>query len=246
MGLNGLVATRNPSLNEGWVGCVSAVPDRSPAVMVEHQALCLVAASGWSPARPVASASPCHVAGPDRTLALPIAAVPASPPYGPNAGSGRHDRPSCLQQIASCPQLCPCHRWWRPYRVPHLSSPRIRECPMTPPDRKTLHILIASPLEADQVPRIAGAAPDRAVVIHTPHLLPTPKYVADHNGTKPQLGEAEKARWLELLADADILFDFDWLASVCRKRSHGCAGCRAPSAGSTNSSSARDLPAARS
>ena len=80
------------------------------------------------------------------------------------------------------------------------------------PDRKTLHILIASPLEADQVARIAGAAPDRAVVIHTPHLLPTPKYVADHNGTKPQLSEAEKARWLELLADADILFDFDWLA----------------------------------
>jgi glyoxylate/hydroxypyruvate reductase len=96
---------------------------------------------------------------------------------------------------------------------PGLSSPRIRECPMTLlPDRQTLHILIASPLEADQVARIAGAAPDRAVVIHTPHLLPTSKYVADHNGTKPQLGQAEKTRWLELLADADILFDFDWLA----------------------------------
>ena len=65
-------------------------------------------------------------------------------------------------------------------------------------------------------------------MIHTPHLLPTPKYVADHT-YQPQLGEAEKARWLELLADADILFDFDWLRpSVCRKRCTAALGAAAP------------------
>jgi glyoxylate/hydroxypyruvate reductase A len=83
---------------------------------------------------------------------------------------------------------------------------------MSSPDRKTLKILIASPLEADQIARIAEAAPDRAVVMHAPDLLPTPNYVADHNGTKPQLSETGKARWLGLLADANILFDFDWMA----------------------------------
>lgn len=79
-------------------------------------------------------------------------------------------------------------------------------------NRNAFKILIASPLEADQIARIADAAPERAIVMHAPELLPTPNYMADHHGTKPQLTDTGKARWLSLLADANILFDFDWMA----------------------------------
>ncbi len=73
-------------------------------------------------------------------------------------------------------------------------------------------ILIASPLEPEQVERIAAAAPDRAEVIFEPDLLPEPRYVADHKGRPRALSDLQRARWLGHLREADILFDFDWLA----------------------------------
>ena len=72
-------------------------------------------------------------------------------------------------------------------------------------------ILIASPLEPGEVARIAAVAPDRVRVVHEPRLLGTPRYVADHRGSPPKLSKADLARWRSLLADADVLFDFDWL-----------------------------------
>lgn len=70
-------------------------------------------------------------------------------------------------------------------------------------------ILIASPLETEQVDRIRQYAPERFKVIHEPSLLPKPRYVADHHGAPRILTEEEKQRWSVLLRQADILFDFD-------------------------------------
>jgi glyoxylate/hydroxypyruvate reductase A len=79
-------------------------------------------------------------------------------------------------------------------------------------DNRPLKVLIASPLEPEQVRRIAAAAPGRIEVIHEPELLPVPRYVADHKGRPRALSDAQREHWLALLGEADILFDFDWLA----------------------------------
>jgi phosphoglycerate dehydrogenase-like enzyme len=39
-----------------------------------------------------------------------------------------------------------------------------------------------------------------------------PRYVADHDGRPRALSAAQRERWLAHLREADILFDFDWLA----------------------------------
>ena len=49
-------------------------------------------------------------------------------------------------------------------------------------------------------------------MIFEPELLPVPRYVADHDGRPRALSAAQRARWLAHLREADILFDFDWLA----------------------------------
>lgn len=74
-----------------------------------------------------------------------------------------------------------------------------------------LTVLIASPLEAEHVARIAAVAPGRLRVVHAPELLPRPRYAADHHGVPPALTAEQQARWRRLLAEADILFDFDWM-----------------------------------
>jgi glyoxylate/hydroxypyruvate reductase len=80
-------------------------------------------------------------------------------------------------------------------------------------------VLIASPLEPEHAERIAAAYPGRVRVVHEPDLLPVPRYVGDHNGIPRQLGEADLARWRSLLAEADVLFDFDWLDAPALPRS---------------------------
>jgi glyoxylate/hydroxypyruvate reductase len=72
-----------------------------------------------------------------------------------------------------------------------------------------VHVLIASPLEAEHAERIAAA--DRRVrVLYAPDLLPVPRYPCDHGGIKRELDAAGLARWAELRALADVSFDFDW------------------------------------
>jgi glyoxylate/hydroxypyruvate reductase len=80
------------------------------------------------------------------------------------------------------------------------------------PDHRGLVLLIASFLEPGEVARIVAFAPERLRVIFEPELLPEPRYVADHDGRPRDLTPAQRARWLALLQEADILFDFDWLA----------------------------------
>ena len=73
-----------------------------------------------------------------------------------------------------------------------------------------LKILIASPLEPELVDRIRAQAPDGFEVVYAPELLPEPRYPADHTGAPRELDPEELDRWHALLADADVLFDFDW------------------------------------
>jgi glyoxylate/hydroxypyruvate reductase A len=75
---------------------------------------------------------------------------------------------------------------------------------------RSLTVLIGSPLEPEHVERIAAVAPDRVRVVYAPELLPISRYEADHHGIRRDLGEAELARWRRYLAEADVMFDFDW------------------------------------
>ncbi len=68
-------------------------------------------------------------------------------------------------------------------------------------------ILIASYLEPEHVERIRQVD-SRLDVIYEPDLLGRPRYAADHTSPHERTPEQE-ARWRELLALADILFDFD-------------------------------------
>jgi phosphoglycerate dehydrogenase-like enzyme len=83
---------------------------------------------------------------------------------------------------------------------------------MSETSERRVRVLIASPLERVQVDRIAAFAPERVTVVFAPELLPEPRYPADHDGRPRELAAAERARWQSLVADADVMFDFDWLA----------------------------------
>ena len=76
---------------------------------------------------------------------------------------------------------------------------------MTP----TTTVLIASPLEAAHVERIASSVPE-VEVVWEPALLPVPRFASEHGGTRPELDAAGHDRWSALLAAADVSFDFDW------------------------------------
>ena len=81
---------------------------------------------------------------------------------------------------------------------------------MTPfPDDRILTIVIASPLEEEHVERIRQFDPARFRVVHEPALLPSPRYVADHTGAPRSYDAEQRQRWEAILAEADILFDFD-------------------------------------
>jgi glyoxylate/hydroxypyruvate reductase A len=70
-----------------------------------------------------------------------------------------------------------------------------------------LTVLIASYLEPEHVERIRAAVPN-VEVVYEPSLLPPPRYPADHYNTLER-APADERRWRDLLARADVLFDFD-------------------------------------
>lgn len=80
-----------------------------------------------------------------------------------------------------------------------------------PVETDHIAVLIASPLEPEPAERIARTSP-RIRLLYAPELLPTPRYPADHGGEKPQLSDADSARWSALLAEAEVMFDVDWRA----------------------------------
>lgn len=69
-------------------------------------------------------------------------------------------------------------------------------------------VLIASYLEPDHVERIRREVPE-VEVIYRPDLLGKPRYIADHTALATRSPDQE-AEWRALLAQADILFDFDY------------------------------------
>jgi glyoxylate/hydroxypyruvate reductase A len=72
---------------------------------------------------------------------------------------------------------------------------------------KSLNVLIASYLEPELVAQIRKEVPEVEVLYH-PELLGSPRYTADHTSPVPRSLEQE-TQWQALLAEADILFDFD-------------------------------------
>jgi phosphoglycerate dehydrogenase-like enzyme len=74
---------------------------------------------------------------------------------------------------------------------------------------KKYNILITSYLEPEYVAEIEGV--DQSInVIYRPDLIPPPRYIADHNGSPDfKRNEEQEKEWQNLLAKADILFDFD-------------------------------------
>ena len=74
-------------------------------------------------------------------------------------------------------------------------------------EKKTC-VLIASYLEPEHIARIRQVD-ERLEVIYEPDLLAAPQYPADHYGIPDRTPEQE-TRWRAFLAQAEILFDFDY------------------------------------
>jgi len=79
---------------------------------------------------------------------------------------------------------------------------------MGAPTDERLKVLIASFIEAEHVERIRQVDP-RLEVTYEPDLLRPPRYAADHKGSPTKRTPDQEARWRRLLAEADVLFDFD-------------------------------------
>ena len=67
-------------------------------------------------------------------------------------------------------------------------------------------VFFASPLEAEQVARIAAALPELRL-LYAPELFPALRYVGDHKGGPHARTAAETARWRGLLAEAEVCWD---------------------------------------
>lgn len=95
-----------------------------------------------------------------------------------------------------------------------------------------VNVVIGSPLEEVNVARIASDAGDRVEVHYEPELLPVPRYEGDHHGIPRDLDADGLARWESIVAEADVMFDFDWLdASTLPERAPRLRWVQATSAG---------------
>ena len=72
-----------------------------------------------------------------------------------------------------------------------------------------VNVLICSYLEPELIEQIRATDAQLKVEYH-PGLLPKPRYQADHVGAPLKRNLQDQTRWLELLQDAEILFDFDY------------------------------------
>jgi phosphoglycerate dehydrogenase-like enzyme len=89
-----------------------------------------------------------------------------------------------------------------------------------PTDERLIDVVIATPLDADLVSRIATHAPVR--MRYEPDLLPPSRFPSDHRG-EPGFtrGAADEERWHQLLVEAEAMYGFpgdvpDGLAAVVR------------------------------
>ncbi|WP_411730821.1 D-2-hydroxyacid dehydrogenase [Paeniglutamicibacter sp.] len=70
-------------------------------------------------------------------------------------------------------------------------------------------VLICSYLQEDLVGKLITDVP-AVDVVYRPELLPVPQFGADHWGKPRELVEGQIAEWRAHLAEATIMFDFDW------------------------------------
>ncbi|CAN5771391.1 D-2-hydroxyacid dehydrogenase [soil metagenome] len=74
--------------------------------------------------------------------------------------------------------------------------------------RQRTTVVIASPLEMEQVNRINALDHRRLRVLFRPDLLPTRRYVADHTGPSDWARtEGQQAEWEAIMLQADVLWD---------------------------------------
>lgn len=71
-----------------------------------------------------------------------------------------------------------------------------------------LNLLVATYMEPEHIEKIRKVD-DRLNVIYDPTLIPAPRFVGDHLGHPLTRTPEQDKKWLELLADADIMLDFD-------------------------------------
>jgi glyoxylate/hydroxypyruvate reductase A len=70
-------------------------------------------------------------------------------------------------------------------------------------------VLICSYLQQELVDKLIADLPEIDVVYRA-ELLPVPQFGADHRGRRRDLRESQIAEWRTHLANATIMFDFDW------------------------------------
>jgi glyoxylate/hydroxypyruvate reductase len=93
------------------------------------------------------------------------------------------------------------------------------------------NVLICSYLEPELVDRVAAVDPVLRIA-YRPDLIPAPRFVADHTGHPLARDAAQRRAWAELMAAAEVLFDFDYAdpASLLRD-GHGVRWLQATSSG---------------
>jgi phosphoglycerate dehydrogenase-like enzyme len=69
-------------------------------------------------------------------------------------------------------------------------------------------VMITSPLEPEYAEQIAAAYPDRIELNYRPDLMPAMRYIADHGDPNWRRTAEQSREWHELLARAEVLFDF--------------------------------------
>ena len=72
----------------------------------------------------------------------------------------------------------------------------------------TVKIFFASPLEDDLIERVRAVAPNLESLV-APDLWPKVRYIADHNGAPLTRTPEQEDRWLKMMGEAEIFFDFD-------------------------------------
>lgn len=71
-----------------------------------------------------------------------------------------------------------------------------------------LNLLVASYIEPEYIDKVRKVD-ERVNVIYEPSLIPAPRFVGDHTGHPLTRTPEQDKRWLDLLATADIMLDFD-------------------------------------
>lgn len=71
-----------------------------------------------------------------------------------------------------------------------------------------LNLLVASYIEPEYIDKVRKVD-ERLNVIYEPSLIPAPRFVGDHTGHPLTRTPEQDKRWLDLLATADIMLDFD-------------------------------------